>query len=54
MIFPNNGFLSWYILTDSQTERLKASDYYTHMKLSCQPICLTASYIIVLSIIPPV
>ena len=54
MIFFNNGLLSPHIITDSQTEIVIASDYFTHMKLACQPICLTASYIIVLSIIPPV
>jgi hypothetical protein len=54
MIFRNNGFLSLHIITDLQTELFIASDYFTHMKLVCQPICLTASYIIVLSIIPPV
>lgn len=54
MIFFNNGFLSLHIIDNLQTELLKASDYYTHMKLACQPICQTASHIFVLSIIPPV
>jgi len=53
MVFFNNGFLSLHEITDSQTQLLIASDYFTHMKLVCQHICLTASYIIVLSIIPP-
>jgi hypothetical protein len=54
MIFFNNGFLSLHIIAASQTGEHKPLDYFTHMKLACQPICLTASYIIVLSIIPPV
>ena len=54
MILFNNGFLSLHEITDSQTELLIASGYFTHMKLACQPICQTASHIIVLSIIPPV
>jgi hypothetical protein len=39
--------------TDSQRDGHIKLDYYTHRNLSCQPILITASYIIVLSIIPP-
>jgi hypothetical protein len=52
MIFPNNGFLSRHIIADSQTKRLNTPAYYTHLKLSCQPLRESASHITVLSIIP--
>jgi len=39
--------------TDSQRDGHIKLDYYTHRNLSCQPILIKASYIIVLSIIPP-
>ena len=35
------------------TNQLKASNYYAHLKQSCQPAREAASHIIVLSIIPP-
>jgi len=52
MFFSNDGFLYRHKIADSQTERLKALYYNTHMKLLCQPLRKAASYIIVLSIIP--
>ncbi len=54
MIFPNNGFLSRHIIAESQTKRLEACAYYTHLKLSCQTLREAVSHITVLSIIPPI
>ena len=53
MIYPNCGFLSRHTVADSQTKPLKAPAYYTHLKLSCQPLREAPSHITVLSIIPP-
>ena len=52
MIFPKCGFLPRHIVADSQTKRLEACAYYTHLKLSCQTLREADSHITVLSIIP--
>jgi hypothetical protein len=54
MIFSINCFLSLHIIAASQTMRLEACAYYTHLNLSCQTFREAASHIIVLTIIPPV
>jgi hypothetical protein len=53
MIIPNKEFLTRYMVADLKINQLPAPNYFTHLKLSCQPIREAASHTFVLSIIPP-
>jgi len=48
-----NCFLHHPKMVGRQTGEHKSLDYYTHIEISCQCVRETASYITVLSIIPP-
>ena len=52
MIIYPNSVLSQYINAAVQFNPHTSPNYNTHIKLSCQPLRETASYIFVLSIIP--
>ena len=52
MIISDSHLFCRHKTADSQTKQPKALGYYTHLKLSCQPLREAASHIRVLSIIP--